>query len=1013
MKKLIKSLLLGAVVIGTAVGCNFNHSHSNTQVPSSTSSNSSSASESTTSSIASSSSSSSITSSSSSSSSSISSSSTSSSSTSIAPTLTGIALNADNVKKAYNYGDKLDLTGLVVAAKYSDNTTVAVTDYTTYPANDATLIQLGEVSVRVDYQNFSESFTITVAKVLTGITLNTNNVKKEYYVGESLDLTGLVVTAKYNDYSNAPVNDYTSNPVNGATFNEIGKQTITIAYQEKTATFEVNVNKPIKAAWTEEEAKIMSDNLHGVVLPYSGFEESVVTYDAEKESVFIKGGTLAADSLANYATAMINAGFERVNDTAYVFEKSVAATEGTRYVRVGFKNDEGQFFLQALDPYYYEFPTFFAENYASQYIGSEDVAPALPGADYYDVNSQYRVIMCYMECTTEDGGYSDILRAAGWRVQEEKDSYGYFVAVSPDYSYQVSYLYQPAAKRVAIYFELIGKWQTSFFTEFFTEYSPCVIDVPVFEGKEVTYLYMISGTTAMVSVNGATNAEVVAYATKVEQAGWDVNCNNDIYKAKLTIANVGVANMTFYYNAQYGSAILMIYGIFDPLPVAQFPSEEVARILGEDITDVVPVYQGEATGYTIVKEGSNNVIKIAVEKGTEKGCAAAYLEYIQTQGYALEEGYSTIYVSANKQIYIQSNGINNSGEFTITFRPVPYTISWPTKKIARFLGNDIDTVIPALDDDRIALFELDEDNDGLWIKPEFKEDADYDIDEVLNDYIKVLEENKFFVMLTDEDGTPYYVSPDLKVVVIPFVQDGDLYILINTVAALTYGQWPEYHLAYFLEKHGYTDKLPAYEGEFVSANAEVRLSSLKIDVVLETEDAEEIKAEADGYAALLVEEGFKLFEEMGENGQCRRYYSPNKQYEVSVMYQPNGFTVQIDEIANEHQTTTTFPTENLYAEHPELEGVLPVVVDGEATFSTQIQSDYIEIFVMYEDTSLIAGAQAAYEESLLKAGFTAQEDTYGYELVYLSPDHTYYVAVTDWSTYETPGFDIEIFYDID
>ena len=477
MKKLIKSLLLGAVVIGTAVGCNFNHSHSNTQVPSSTSSNSSSASESTTSSIASSSSSSSITSSSSSSSSSISSSSTSSSSTSIAPTLTGIALNADNVKKAYNYGDKLDLTGLVVAAKYSDNTTVAVTDYTTYPANDATLIQLGEVSVRVDYQNFSESFTITVAKVLTGITLNTNNVKKEYYVGESLDLTGLVVTAKYNDYSNAPVNDYTSNPVNGATFNEIGKQTITIAYQEKTATFEVNVNKPIKAAWTEEEAKIMSDNLHGVVLPYSGFEESVVTYDAEKESVFIKGGTLAAGSLANYATAMISAGFERVNDTAYVFEKSVAATEGTRYVRVGFKNDEGQFFLQALDPYYYEFPTFFAENYASQYIGSEDVAPALPGADYYDVNSQYRVIMCYMECTTEDGGYSDILRAAGWRVQEEKDSYGYFVAVSPDYSYQVSYLYQPAAKRVAIYFELIGKWQTSFFTEFFTEYSRSFIKV--------------------------------------------------------------------------------------------------------------------------------------------------------------------------------------------------------------------------------------------------------------------------------------------------------------------------------------------------------------------------------------------------------------------------------------------------------------------------------------------------------------------------------------------------------
>ena len=85
-------------------------------------------------------------------------------------------------------------------------------------------------------------------------------------------------------------------------------------------------------------------------------------------------------------------------------------------------------------------------------------------------------------------------------------------------------------------------------------------------------------------------------------------------------------------------------------------------------------------------------------------------------------------------------------------------------------------------------------------------------------------------------------------------------------------------------------------------------------------------------------------------------------------------------------------------------------MDGEAIFDTQIQSDWVEIFVMYEDASLIPSAMEAYEKALVEAGFRKQEDTAGYDVVYFSPDETYYVCVTDWSTYDTPGFDIEIYY---
>lgn len=996
MRKTIKALLLAALTIGVVAGCDWGESSASSSQESSSQSTGASTSESSKTSTTSS----------------IESSSTSTSSTiSIPPSLTGITLNTANVKKEYNYGDALDLTGLVVTAKYSDNTTANVTDYTTDPVNGSALRNFGVKEVTVTYQGFSEKFNVTVNATIMNIALNTNNVKKEYKAGETLDLTGLVVNANYNDNSRKTVTDYTTNPVNGTVLETIGEQKIVVTYQTKTAEFTVNVAPAKKAAWTEEEAKIMSDNLYGIVLPYTGFEESVVTYDAQKESLFIQGGTLASDSLVNYAKLMVAAGFTSLTETAYIYQKAVSTAQGTRYVRVGFQSNEGQFYLQALDPYYYEFPTVFAEAYASQVIGSEEIAPALPGADYYEFNTTYRVIFCYMNSTTDDAGYSAILETAHWKVQAEKDEYNYYVAIAPDYSYQVSYIYQQDLGRLAIYFELITKWQADFFNEFFQKNSPCVIDIPEYEGANVTYLFMISGTNALVGVNNSSADEVKAYAEKVANAGWEVNYNEsyEMYKAKLTIANVGVANMTFYFNPQNGAAIIIVDSKFDPLPTATFPSEEIAELLGEDITDVVPAYEGTATGYAVTEEGTNYIITVQVEKGTEKAAAAAYLEYIQTKGYALEEGYSTIYVSQNKQIYIQSNGIADSGEFTITFWPVPYTLDWPTNKIAKYLGEDIDTIVPAFENEDIENYEFEADEDGIWILINFDYDADVDVDEMINAYIEVLQGSKYFFMMEDEDEVMYYVSPDLKVVVGVQNDGGDMWIYINTVEALTAGQWPTYHLQYYFALKGYTDELPAYEGEFVSANATIGTSSLTIDVVLDTGDVEEMKAEADAYIKTLEDEGFEFLLELGE-GACKAYTSPNKQYEVSVMYQPNGFTVQIDEIANESKETTTFPTEELFQEHPELEGALPVVVDGDATFKTQIQSDWVEIYVMYEDTTLIADAKKAYEAALVEAGFIPQEDTAGYDLVYFSPDGTYYVCVTDWSSYDPAGFDIEIYY---
>ena len=156
--------------------------------------------------------------------------------------LTGITLNAESVKKAYTYGDALDLTGLVVNANYDDNTSKAVTSYTTAPADGAALNSVGNVPVTVTYEGKTASFNVSVTKGLTGITLNTDAVKKVYNHNETLDLTGLVVTANYNDNTSEVVSTYTTDPANGSALDAVGNKTITVTYEGKTNTFDITVN---------------------------------------------------------------------------------------------------------------------------------------------------------------------------------------------------------------------------------------------------------------------------------------------------------------------------------------------------------------------------------------------------------------------------------------------------------------------------------------------------------------------------------------------------------------------------------------------------------------------------------------------------------------------------------------------------------------------------------------------------------------------------------------------------
>ena len=771
----------------------------------------------------------------------------------------------------------------------------------------------------------------------------------------------------------------------------------------------------------------MASVLYGEVLPYTGFEESQVKYNPSYNAIVIMGGTANEESLLAYSRALSYNGYLLISSTDLVFEKSVMTDAGKRFVQVTVMSNQGQLAIVAMDPYMYEFPTAFATHIAKDYFASEVAIPAIQ-ADYYStVESNSGIgLVCSMESTLADAGYSNILKTAGWNVQDETVN-GNYAAVSPDSAYMIYYAYDAQHQALLIVYSPVNFWNDTPIKAFFAKYNGTYVDVPALNVANAQYYFEESETNeyfyehgdidmvvAFLKIYGATSQDAQNYMTTLKEAGFKVLNSQNSYSATKGVEGKGLFRIDYSFDPS-GSVITIIFYIYlEPFPTTEFPQDEISEKLGGYLIDKVPGYVGETTGFQLNDDTYGLYIVVEVEQGTELAAIESYEATLVENGYALRNENSGQYLSEHHEICISLQ--KDSGSFKIVIMREPYTY-WPSAQIAAYLGEDTTDVLPDFEDEDADSFDFEVD-EGLWItvnydyeEDEEGEEIEFDMEEAANNYLDALTTNGFFKFMEDEDGNEYYVSKNLQIVVMIDYDDiwDQIYVYINTVSALTEGQWPEYHINYFLEAHHYTDELPAYEGDFVSAEATIGLSTLKVDVVLDINDADEIKAAADSYIDTLVEAGFEYFEELGE-GQCKRYYSPNKEYEVSVMYQPDGFTVQIDEMAHDSKTTTTFPTEDLYAEHPELEGVLPVVVDGEATFDTTIQSDWVEIFVMYEDATLVADAMNNYAAALVEAGFRAQEDTAGYDVVYFSADGSYYVALTDWSDYDTPGFDIEIYY---
>jgi len=147
-----------------------------------------------------------------------------------------ILIKTAPLKTSYYEGDALDLSGLVVTLYLNNNNTqdVAFSNFeskgiTCSPINEVILtLETSEVIITHTASTLSVNQSISVEKVeVTDITIKTIPTKIDYYLAETIDLSGLIVSLTFNNgdtkdvpYTEFANNDIISSPAHEARLNK-------------------------------------------------------------------------------------------------------------------------------------------------------------------------------------------------------------------------------------------------------------------------------------------------------------------------------------------------------------------------------------------------------------------------------------------------------------------------------------------------------------------------------------------------------------------------------------------------------------------------------------------------------------------------------------------------------------------------------------------------------------------------------------------------------------------------
>lgn len=152
--------------------------------------------------------------------------------------VTSIAVASEPRTKTYFVGEELDITNLSVNVSYNDNSVKNITSGFTTSYDFSTP---GAKTVTVSYSGKSTTFNVDVEAVeISDLSITTPATKTIYYVGDTLDTSGLSLTAAYN---NGTVTAVTSGFTADYDFSNAGEKKVEIFYDGLSVSYNVTVEE--------------------------------------------------------------------------------------------------------------------------------------------------------------------------------------------------------------------------------------------------------------------------------------------------------------------------------------------------------------------------------------------------------------------------------------------------------------------------------------------------------------------------------------------------------------------------------------------------------------------------------------------------------------------------------------------------------------------------------------------------------------------------------------------------
>ncbi|WFR57579.1 bacterial Ig-like domain-containing protein [Anaerocolumna sp. AGMB13025] len=161
-------------------------------------------------------------------------------------TLESLAITTPASKLLYAIGENLDLSGLVVTGTYSDGSTKIVNLTTADISGFDSSVPATDQVLTITVDGKTATYTVSILDNSTGeatlesLAITTPASKLLYAVGDSLDLSGLVVTGTYSDGSTKIVNLTAANISGFDSSVPASDQVLTITVDGKTATYTVS-----------------------------------------------------------------------------------------------------------------------------------------------------------------------------------------------------------------------------------------------------------------------------------------------------------------------------------------------------------------------------------------------------------------------------------------------------------------------------------------------------------------------------------------------------------------------------------------------------------------------------------------------------------------------------------------------------------------------------------------------------------------------------------------------------